>query len=116
MKNCVNVRKMVVNEKIKFTYELSDTDKVGNDVDYLPPILTIMKKEDGSLECNTSVKASSIDVYNANCEVVAYDNIDTNISINESKKEIDNNIVITYTASDASGNKAKPLKIKLIIE
>lgn len=116
MRSCVNVGKVVVNDKIKFNYELSDNDKVGNDVDYLPPILTIIKKDSGSLECNKLVRVSSKDVYDSNCQVIVQDNVDTNININESQEEKDNNIIITYTASDSSGNKSTPLKIKLIIE
>ena len=116
MRSCVNVEKTTIDGKTKFVYKLSDTDKVGVDIDYLPPVLTITKKEGSSLECNTSINISSKDIYDSNCEVVAYDNIDSNIIINQEVKETDSDIIIVYTASDSSGNNAKPLKVRLIIE
>lgn len=112
MKSCVNVTKGTQNSK--YVYELSDT-KISDSLDYLPPTLTVNNKEGGTLDCTIAMKVSK-DIFYANCEVVAKDNKDTSISIDSEEKNVGSDIVITYTASDASGNKAKPLKVKLIVE
>lgn len=115
MKSCVNVTKSETSEgKIKYNYDLNG-DIVEDGIDYLPPILTVNNKDAGTLDC-TIVMRTSKDVFNSNCEVVAKDDNDTSLSINIEEKTIGNDIVITYTASDSSGNKSKPLKIKLINE
>lgn len=115
MKSCVNVTKKETSEgKIKYNYDLNG-DIVEDGIDYLPPILTVNNKDTGTLDCTIVMKISK-DVFNSNCEVVAKDDNDTSLSINIEEKTIGNNIVITYTTSDSSGNKSKPLKIKLIKE
>lgn len=114
MKSCVNVTKKVENNKIKYNYELSDTDKVSDDTDYLPPILAIKDKTSKTIEidCETAMKVTK-DVFNANCEVVASDDKATNIEIALSETTVNGDIVITYTATDGTNN-AKPLKVKLL--
>ncbi len=114
MKSCVNVTKKEENDKIKYNYELSFTDKVSDDTDYLPPILAIKDKNSKTIEidCETAMKVTK-DVFNANCEVVASDDKATDIEIELSETTVNGNIVITYTATDGTNN-AKPLKVKLL--
>ncbi|MBO5183819.1 MAG: prepilin-type N-terminal cleavage/methylation domain-containing protein [Bacilli bacterium] len=110
MKTCVNVTKENINEKVKYKYELG-SGKVAGGVDYLPPILTISNKAGGSLECMESMNVSKYE-FDLNCEVVAKDDTDENVFIKETQNNT--NTIITYTAVDSSGNKSKPLKVKLI--
>ena len=114
MKSCVNITRKVENNKIKYSYELSDTDKVSSDVDYLPPILVVKDKSSKTIEieCENTMKVTK-DVFNANCEVVASDDKATNIEILLTETTVNGDIVITYTATDGTNN-AKPLKLKLL--
>lgn len=114
MKSCVNITRKVENNKIKYSYELSDTDKVSNDVDYLPPILVVKDKSSKTIEieCENTMKVTKDD-FNANCEVVASDDKATNIEILLTETTVNGDIVITYTATDGTNN-AKPLKVKLL--
>lgn len=114
MKSCVNVTRKVENNKIKYNYELSSTEKVSDSVDYLPPILTVNNKADKTidLDCESAMKVTK-DVFNANCEVVATDDKATNIEIKLEETTVNGDIVITYTATDGTNN-AKPLKVKLL--
>lgn len=114
MKSCVNVTRKIENDKTKYIYEVSYTDKVSDDVDYLPPILTVNNRADKTIEfdCESAMKVTK-DVFNANCEVVVTDDKATNIEISLTEITVNDNIVITYTATDGTNN-AKPLKVKLL--
>lgn len=115
MRQCVNVTKTTTNEKIKYNYELSKTDFISEDVDYIPPVLTLRKKQEGSKTCSLVMNVSSKEEFNTNCEVIATDNISSNMKIDIKEYSGANSIILKYTTSDDAGNKAIPIKIKLII-
>lgn len=114
MKSCVNVTRKKENNRIRYSYEVTSTDKVSDNVDYLPPILVIKDKTSKTIEmdCESAMKVTK-DIFNANCEVVATDDKATDIEISLTETTVNDNIVITYTATDGTNN-AKPLKVKLL--
>lgn len=114
MKRCVNVTKVQEDGNTKYNYELVETE-VSDTVDYIPPIISITTKEGSSVPCNFSNIVSSKEEYLNRCEIVVTDDKDINVQTTQVEKKVNNNILITYNAVDSSGNKAIPLKIKLII-
>ena len=117
MSLCVLVSKETTNNKTKYKYELSSTKKATGD--YLPPILTL-KNKDSSNTCSTNMYNIPItkSQFDTICEVIVKDDSEEVFSIANKNLSIASSIsgdiqILEYTATDSSGNKSKPLKIKL---
>ena len=117
LKSCVYITKENEDNNIKYIYELSsDTVKYG--VDYLPPIIMLKNK--------ISTANCTLNMYNSNVTKEDFDNL-CDIKVNDDKTTdfvLGTNItvsqvtdgdalILTYEAIDESGNKSKPLEIKL---
>lgn len=116
MSLCVLVSKETTNNKKKYKYELSSTKKATGD--YLPPILTL-KNKGNAVECKLNMYPDNINktTFDNNCEVVVSDNktktftVGNNITVDTI--EYGDILILEYIAVDESGNKSKPLDIKL---
>ena len=117
LKNCVYIKKENEDNNIKYIYELS-SDTVKDGVDYLPPIIMLKNK--------ISTANCTLNMYNSNVTKEDFDNL-CDIKVNDDKTTdfvLGTNItvsqvtdgdalILTYEAVDESGNKSKPLEIKL---
>lgn len=117
LKSCVYITKENEDNNIKYIYELS-SDTVKDGVDYLPPIIMLKNK--------ISTANCTLNMYNSNVTKEDFDNL-CDIKVNDDKttdfvlgKNITVNqvtdgdaLILTYEAVDESGNKSKPLEIKL---
>ena len=116
MRLCVLVSKETTNNKTKYKYELSSTKKATGD--YLPPILTL-KNKGNAVECKLNMYPDNINKtsFDNNCEVVVSDNKTKTFTVgnNITVDTIENGdiLILEYIAVDESGNKSKPLDIKL---
>ena len=116
MSLCVLVSKETTNNKKKYKYELSSTKKATGD--YLPPILTL-KNKGNAVECKLNMYPDNINktTFDNNCEVVVSDNktktftVGNNITVDTI--EYGDILILEYIAVDESGNKSKPLDIKI---
>lgn len=117
LKSCVYITKENEDNNIKYIYELS-RDTVKDGIDYLPPIVMLKNK--------TTTSNCALNMYNINvtkeefdnlCDIKVTDDKTTNFEIGTNiivKQVIDkDNLILTYEAVDESGNKSKPLEIKL---
>ena len=103
-----------------FNYEIikaSNESELGDD--YLPPVLTINKKQSApsNFNCSTKMTTNTKTEFDANCEVKATDDktcdqgYDCNVRQTQKiSKEV---LILEYTAVDKSGNKSLPLRIYL---
>lgn len=115
MRQCVNITKITTDGKVKYNYELSEKDLIDENIDYIPPILTLRKKEGSTKSCSFVMNATSKEEFTQNCEVVATDNISSKINIDVEEHTNLNSVILKYSAVDDAGNKAIPIKIKLVI-
>lgn len=117
LKSCVYITKENEDNNIKYIYELS-SDTVKDGVDYLPPIIMVKNK--------ISTANCTLNMYNSNVTKEDFDNLcdikvtddkttdfvlGTNITVNQVTDG--DALILTYEAVDESGNKSKPLEIKL---
>lgn len=117
LKSCVYITKENEDNNIKYIYELS-SDTVKDGVDYLPPIIMLKNK--------ISTANCTLNMYNNNVSKEDFDNLcdikvtddkttdfvlGTNITVNQVTDG--DALILTYEAVDESGNKSKPLEIKL---
>ena len=117
LKSCVYITKENEDNNIKYIYELS-SDTVKDGVDYLPPIIMLKNK--------ISTANCTLNIYNSNVRKEDFDNLSdikvtddkttdfvlgTNITVNQVTDG--DALILTYEAVDESGNKSKPLEIKL---
>lgn len=117
LKSCVYITKENEDNNIKYIYELS-SDTVKDGVDYLPPIIMVKNK--------ISTANCTLNMYNNNVTKEDFDNLcdikvtddkttdfvlGTNITVNQVTDG--DALILTYEAVDESGNKSKPLEIKL---
>lgn len=109
----VVVTRGLENGKTKFTYAIDTTRTATGD--YYPPVLTLKK---GTEVVNPdTVTATTLQEYESMYTVVANETLNSDgikkvITRGYSEKIL----LIEYTATDTSGNKAIPLKVKLTIE
>lgn len=117
LKSCVYITKENEDNNIKYIYELS-SDTVKDGVDYLPPIIMLKNK--------ISTANCTLNMYNNNVTKEDFDNL-CDIKVTDDKTTdfiLGTNIIVsqvtdgdalilTYEAIDESGNKSKPLEIKL---
>lgn len=117
LKSCVYITKENEDNNIKYIYELS-SDTVKDGVDYLPPIIMLKNK--------ISTANCTLNMYNNNVTKEDFDNL-CDIKVTDDKTTdfvLGTNIIVsqvtdgdalilTYEAVDESGNKSKPLEIKL---
>lgn len=117
LKSCVYITKENEDNNIKYIYELS-SDTVKDGVDYLPPIIMLKNK--------ISTANCTLNMYNSNVTKEDFDNL-CDIKVTDDKTTdfvLGTNIIVsqvtdgdalilTYEAVDESGNKSKPLEIKL---
>lgn len=117
LKSCVYITKENEDNNIKYIYELS-SDTVKDGVDYLPPII-MLKNKISTANCtlnmyNNNVKKEDFDNL---CDIKVTDDkttdfvLGTNITVNQVTDG--DALILTYEAVDKSGNKSKPLEIKL---
>lgn len=118
LKRCVYVTKIVNEETEKYNFEFS-SDTVSEDVDYLPPIITIKNIDESLNTCKTNMYDSGItkeEFYNM-CKIEVTDDttmtftLGTNLLFTITTK--DDMTILKYVATDDSGNESIPLKIKL---
>lgn len=117
LKSCVYITKENEDNNIKYIYELS-SDTVKDGVDYLPPIIMLKNK--------IPIANCTLNMYNSNVTKEDFDNLcdikvtddkttdfvlGTNITV--SQVTDGDALILTYEAVDESGNKSKPLEIKL---
>ena len=98
LKSCVYITKENEDNNIKYIYELS-SDTVKDGVDYLPPIIMLKNK--------ISTANCTLNMYNSNVTKEDFDNL-CDIKVTDGDA-----LILTYEAVDESGNKSKPLEIKL---
>ena len=98
LKSCVYITKENEDNNIKYIYELS-SDTVKDGVDYLPPIIMLKNK--------ISTANCTLNMYNNNVTKEDFDNL-CDIKVTDGDA-----LILTYEAVDESGNKSKPLEIKL---
>ncbi len=117
LKSCVYITKENEDNNIKYIYELS-SDTVKDGVDYLPPII-MLKNKISTANCTLNMYNSNVtkEDFDNLCDIKVTDDkttdfvLGTNITVNQ---VTDGDVLIlTYEAVDESGNKSKPLEIKL---
>lgn len=117
LKSCVYITKENEDNNIKYIYELS-SDTVKDGVDYLPPII-MLKNKISTANCTLNMYNSNVtkeDFVNL-CDIKVTDDkttdfvLGTNITVNQVTDG--DALILTYEAVDESGNKSKPLEIKL---
>lgn len=117
LKSCVYITKENEDNNIKYIYELS-SDTVKDGVDYLPPII-MLKNKISTANCTLNMYNSNVtkEDFDNLCDIKVNDDkttdfvLGTNITVNQ---VTDGDVLIlTYEAVDESGNKSKPLEIKL---
>lgn len=116
LKSCVYITKENEDNNIKYIYELS-SDTVKDGVDYLPPII-MLKNKISTANCTLNMynNVTKEDFDNL-CDIKVTDDkttdfvLGTNIIVNQVTDG--DALILTYEAVDESGNKSKPLEIKL---
>lgn len=117
LKSCVYITKENEDNNIKYIYELS-SDTVKDGVDYLPPII-MLKNKISTANCTLNMYNSNVtkEDFDNLCDIKVTDDkttdfvLGTNISVNQVTDG--DALILTYEAIDESGNKSKPLEIKL---
>lgn len=117
LKSCVYITKENEDNNIKYIYELS-SDTVKDGVDYLPPII-MLKNKIPTANCTLNMYNSNVtkEDFNNLCDIKVTDDkttdfvLGTNITV--SQVTDGDALILTYEAVDESGNKSKPLEIKL---
>ena len=117
LKNCVYIKKENEDNNIKYIYELS-SDTVKDGVDYLPPII-MLKNKISTANCTLNMYNSNVtkEDFDNLCDIKVNDDkttdfvLGTNITVNQVTDG--DALILTYEAIDESGNKSKPLEIKL---
>lgn len=117
LKSCVYITKENEDNNIKYIYELS-SDTVKDGVDYLPPII-MLKKKISTANCTLNMYNSNVtkEDFDNLCDIKVTDDkttdfvLGTNITVNQVTDG--DALILTYEAVDESGNKSKPLEIKL---
>lgn len=117
LKSCVYITKENEDNNIKYIYELS-SDTVKDGVDYLPPII-MLKNKISTANCTLNMYNSNVtkEDFDNLCDIKVTDDkttdfvLGTNITVN--KVTDGDALILTYEAVDESGNKSKPLEIKL---
>lgn len=117
LKSCVYITKENENNNIKYIYELS-SDTVKDGVDYLPPII-MLKNKISTANCTLNMYNSNVtkEDFDNLCDIKVTDDkttdfvLGTNITVNQVTDG--DALILTYEAVDESGNKSKPLEIKL---
>ena len=61
---------------IRYNYDVTTTDLIASNVDYLPPVITLTPKVSG-VECKKVMSVSSVADFNSKCTVGATDNSGT---------------------------------------
>ena len=117
LKSCVYITKENENNNIKYIYELSN-DTVKDGVDYLPPII-MLKNKIPTANCTLNMYNNNVtkEDFDNLCDIKVTDDkttdfvLGTNITV--SQVTDGDVLILTYEAIDESGNKSKPLEIKL---
>ena len=117
LKSCVYITKENEYNNIKYIYELS-SDTVKDGVDYLPPII-MLKNKIPTANCTLNMYNSNVtkEDFDNLCDIKVTDDkttdfvLGTNITV--SQVTDGDVLILTYEAVDESGNKSKPLEIKL---
>lgn len=117
LKSCVYITKENEDNNIKYIYELS-SDTVKDGVDYLPPII-MLKNKIPTANCTLNMYNSNVtkEDFDNLCDIKVTDDkttdfvLGTNITV--SQVTDGDVLILTYEAVDESGNKSKPLEIKL---
>lgn len=117
LKSCVYITKENEDNNIKYIYELS-SDTVKDGVDYLPPII-MLKNKISTANCTLNMYNSNVtkEDFDNLCDIKVTDDkttdfvLGTNITVNQVTDG--DALILTYEAVDKSGNKSKPLEIKL---
>lgn len=117
LKSCVYITKENEDNNIKYIYELS-SDTVKDEVDYLPPII-MLKNKISTANCTLNMYNSNVtkEDFDNLCDIKVTDDkttdfvLGTNITVNQVTDG--DALILTYEAVDESGNKSKPLEIKL---
>ena len=117
LKSCVYITKGNEDNNIKYIYELS-SDTVKDGVDYLPPII-MLKNKISTANCTLNMYNSNVtkEDFDNLCDIKVTDDkttdfvLGTNITV--SQVTDGDALILTYEAIDESGNKSKPLEIKL---
>lgn len=117
LKSCVYITKENENNNIKYIYELS-SDTVKDGVDYLPPIV-MLKNKISTANCTLNMYNNNVtkEDFDNLCDIKVTDDkttdfvLGTNITVNQVTDG--DALILTYDAIDESGNKSKPLEIKL---
>lgn len=117
LKSCVYITKENEDNNIKYIYELS-SDTVKDGVDYLPPII-MLKNKIPRANCTLNMYNSNVtkEDFDNLCDIKVTDDkttdfvLGTNITV--SQVTDGDVLILTYEAVDESGNKSKPLEIKL---
>lgn len=117
LKSCVYITKENEDNNIKYIYELS-SDTVKDGVDYLPPII-MLKNKIPTANCTLNMYNNNVtkEDFDNLCDIKVTDDKTTdfvlgkNITVNQVTDG--NALILTYKAVDESGNKSKPLEIKL---
>lgn len=117
LKSCVYITKENENNNIKYIYELSN-DTVKDGVDYLPPII-MLKNKIPTANCTLNMYNNNVtkEDFDNLCDIKVTDDktthfiLGTNITVNQVTDG--DALILTYEAVDESGNKSKPLEIKL---
>lgn len=117
LKSCVYITKENEDNNIKYIYELS-SDTVKDGVDYLPPII-MLKNKIPTANCTLNMYNNNVtkEDFDNLCDIKVTDDkttdfvLGTNITVNQVTDG--DALILTYEAVDESGNKSKPLEIKL---
>lgn len=117
LKSCVYITKENEDNNIKYIYELS-SDTVKDGVDYLPPII-MLKNKVPTANCTLNMYNNNVtkEDFDNLCDIKVTDDkttdfvLGTNITV--SQVTDGDALILTYEAVDESGNKSKPLEIKL---
>ena len=117
LKSCVYITKENEDNNIKYIYELS-SDTVKDGVDYLPPII-MLKNKVPTANCTLNMYNNNVtkEDFDNLCDIKVTDDkttdfvLGTNIIVNQVTDG--DALILTYEAVDESGNKSKPLEIKL---
>lgn len=117
LKSCVYITKENEDNNIKYIYELS-SDTVKDGVDYLPPII-MLKNKIPTANCTLNMYNNNVtkEDFDNLCDIKVTDDKTTdfilgaNIIVNQVTDG--DALILTYEVVDESGNKSKPLEIKL---
>lgn len=117
LKSCVYITKENEDNNIKYIYELS-SDTIKDGVDYLPPII-MLKNKIPTANCTLNMYNNNVtkEDFDNLCDIKVTDDkttdfiLGTNIIV--SQVTDGDALILTYEAVDESGNKSKPLEIKL---